>query len=81
MSASRKIAVVKPRLRRCLSRYGLAAICHLLSRVAKAQALKVRNLKLVEEDGLKRLAGGRECRVDPIGKDCEERHRRMMIAQ
>ena len=79
MSASRKIAAVKPRLRKCLSRYGCDR--HLLSRVAKAQALKVRNLKLVEENGLKWLAGGRECRVDPIGKDCEERHRRMMIAQ
>ena len=43
--------------------------------------MKVRNSQLVEEDGLKRLAGGRERAVGPIGKDDEERHRWMMFAQ
>ncbi len=42
--------------------------------------MKIWDVELVQENGLEWLAEGRERRVGPIGKDREERHRRMMLA-
>ena len=76
-----KIAVAETAIEQMPQEVRLGGDCHLLSCIAEGQALKVRNGKLVEENRFKWLAAGSERRVGPIGEDCKERHRRMVLAQ